>query len=130
MWKDAGMLALCCVLFVQMGLSGAIQETLGINSRVLSCPKCLTFWTTLVWQIFGGQAFVPALATSFLLSYLALWAALLYDWLATLYNKTYESITSSATPDLPANTTADSGSASTRSANGLSEVRKTKKVKV
>ena len=130
MWKDAGMLALCCVLFVQMGLSGAIQETLGIQSRVLSCPKCLTFWSTFVLQIFGGQAFLPALAVSFLFSYLSLWVALLYDWLATLYNKTYESITSSATSHFPANATADNGSASSRSADGVPEVRKSKKVKV
>ena len=91
--REAALVAVCCVLFVQMGLSGAIQDTLRIRSRILSCPKCLTFWAVLAWELAHRAGPLPSAAASFILSYAATWAALILDGLAVLYNALYDAIT-------------------------------------
>ena len=92
MWKEAILLAVGCVLFVNMGLSDAIQEFLGFKSRILSCPKCLTFWTTLTFLLFNRCRVAAAVGASFLFSYTALWADLGLSMLNRLYNELYEQI--------------------------------------
>lgn len=92
MWKEVALLAVACVLFVNMGLSDAIQEFVGFHSRILSCPKCLTFWTTLVFLLFNRYSIPVAVGTSFLLSYLALWADLGLSALNRIYNELYNQI--------------------------------------
>ena len=87
------MIAASCVLFVHMGLSEAVQEHLRIRLRFLSCPKCMTFWCVLAWSLLTGHDAVRAVAVSFLFAYAALWAALLLDGLAVIYNLLYEQIT-------------------------------------
>lgn len=109
---EAALIAASCVLFVSMGLSDAVQGVLRVKLRILSCPKCLTFWTTLVWSLSHGAGFVRSVAASFLFSYVALWATLALDGLSVLYNKCYEII--SKTTDTPKDTaktvTAEAGS--------------------
>ena len=90
---EAALVTVSAVLFVQMGLSGAVQETIRLRSRIASCPKCLAFWSTLAYCILTGNGIVASVATSFICSYAALWLALLYDALALIYNSAYESIT-------------------------------------
>lgn len=97
MGLEAALVAVSCVLFVQMGLSGAIQETLHFKSRILSCPKCLTFWSVLVWNLAHGTQTVVSVAASFILSYAALWVALILDGLTVLYNSLYDAITETNT---------------------------------
>ena len=128
MWKDVASLTVCCVLFVQMGLADAILEELRLKAGLLSCPKCLTFWSTLLWQIFHGQPALAALTASFLFSYAALWLALIYDYLAIIYNKAYESIsqTDATADNLQAGAPGDNRA--TPDADGLPEVRKGKKI--
>lgn len=109
---EAAMVAASCVLFVSMGLSEAVQEVLRVKLRILSCPKCLTFWTTLVWSLSHGAGFVRSVAASFIFAYAALWAALALDGLSVLYNKCYEII--SKTTDTPKET-AKTGNAETGS---------------
>ena len=97
MWKDAAALALGCVLFINMGLSEAIQEFFGIQSRLLSCPKCLTFWTTLAFLLISRCSFVLAVGGSFLFSYSALWADLGLSMLNKIYNELSEQLASPKT---------------------------------
>lgn len=99
MLREAAMLTLSCVLFVQMGLSDAMQETIRVRLRILSCPKCCTFWSVLVLTLVRGNGIVDSVAVSFASSYLALWLSLLYDYVATIYNKAYESITETTDPE-------------------------------
>ena len=101
MEKEAALVAVCCVLFVQMGLSKAVQDLLRFKSRILSCPKCLTFWSVLVWNLAHGTPAVSSVAFSFILSYAALWAVLILDGLAVLYNALYDAIneTTENTPE-------------------------------
>lgn len=93
MVRETALIALSCVLFVGMGLSGAIQETLHFKSRILSCPKCITFWCVLLYNLIAGARPVEAVAVSFISAYAALWAALLLDSVTIIYNWFYEKIT-------------------------------------
>ena len=97
MWKEAAMLVVGCVLFVNMGLSDAIQQRLGFRSSILSCPKCCSFWASLIFLIFNGCRLAIAVGASFLFSYLALWADLGLSALNKIYNELYTKI-ESATP--------------------------------
>lgn len=99
MWKDAALITVSCVLFIQMGLSEAIQKVLHIRIQIISCPKCLTMWTNLTFLILSKNRILDAVAVSFLFAYIALWLALLYDSIAVLYNMCYEKIT--PTQDTP-----------------------------
>lgn len=86
------LLIISCVLFIQMGLSEAIQNIIKVDLIILSCPKCLTFWSVLLYCVLSNYDFIICLATSFISSYIALWLVLLYDLLAITYNKCYEDI--------------------------------------
>ena len=94
--KAAALIMVSCVLFVQMGLSRAIQEALHISLGIVSCPKCLTWWICLTYLVTHDYDVVVSVATSFICSYCALWLALAYDALAMLYNHAYEKITDGA----------------------------------
>ena len=93
MVKEAALITISAVLFIQMGLSSAIQEFLHFRSRIASCPKCVAFWSVLAYCLLTGNGIVVSVAASFISAYVALWLALLYDALAVLYNYAYESIT-------------------------------------
>ena len=87
------MIAMSCVLFVTMGLAEAIQEYVPFRLRILTCPKCLTFWSVLLYSLLSGEGLVRSVAVSFIVAYIALWSALLLDALTLLYNYLYEKIT-------------------------------------
>lgn len=92
MITGAVMITLSCVLFVQMGLADAIQDVLGFRLTLISCPKCLTYWSVLAYAILSGRGFLECVAVPFISAYAALWVALAYDCLTTIYNKFYEHI--------------------------------------
>lgn len=93
MLETAVMVTVACVLFVHMGLSEAIQETLHFQSRILSCPKCCTMWTSLACFLAKGFPALPSVAAAFLCSYASLWLTLVLDRMAAAYNSAYENIT-------------------------------------
>lgn len=93
MIKEVALITVSCVLFVQMGLSDAITRILRVHFPPLSCPKCMTFWSVLVWSFLTRNGPVESVATSFIASYCALWLTLAYDAVAILYNYIYEQIT-------------------------------------
>jgi len=90
MIQETALILISCVLFIQMGLSQAIQDFLKVRLRFLSCPKCLTFWVTLITLLTYGNTVIESVAVSFIAAYLALWLSLLYDCMATIYNKCYD----------------------------------------
>lgn len=92
MIQEVALITVSCVLFIQMGLSEAITDFVNIDIRQLSCPKCVTFWTVLVWTLFGRYGIVHSVATSFIAAYCAVWLAQLYDILAIFYNRLYDKI--------------------------------------
>lgn len=89
---QAILILISCVLFIQMGLSAAFQKVLKIKIDFLSCPKCFTFWVTLITLLIKDYGIMESIAVSFISAYLALWLSLLYDYLANLYNKLYEHV--------------------------------------
>ena len=93
MIEEVAPILISCVLFVQMGLSDAVQEKLHLKVKFASCPKCLTFWSSLAWLLLHGRGPVHSIAASLVASYCALWLVMLYDALALLYNYIYEQIT-------------------------------------
>lgn len=93
MVREAVLATVACVLFVQMGLSEAIQEILRIRLSVASCPKCVTMWGCLVVLLVDGHGLLESVAASFVSAYAAVWLSLAYDGLAVLYNRIYESFT-------------------------------------
>ena len=99
MIREAALITVSAVLFVQMGLSSAIQEKVHVRSTIASCPKCATFWSVLAYCILTRNGVLTSVAASFICAYVAMWLALLYDALALLYNSIYDSITE--TPDTP-----------------------------
>ena len=109
MWKDAILITLSCTLFVQMGLSEAVQQATRLRLRVLSCPKCCSFWVCLAYLTLTGHRIVDAVAASFLLSYISLWLALGYDALAQIYNNLYGKLSFSEASRAPEDVSAHSG---------------------
>ena len=93
MVREVALITVSCVLFVQMGLSVVVQDALKFNSRILSCPKCLTMWVNLAYLLLRGYAPIESVAASFICSYCAMWLSLLYDAVACLYNLFYDTIT-------------------------------------
>lgn len=108
---EAALIMVSCVLFVQMGLSEAVQDTLHIRVRVASCPKCLSWWICCAYLLVHDYGIVVSVAASFILSYAALWLALAYDALATLYNHAYTQITRDAAESADAGPSAEDGPA-------------------
>lgn len=84
------LILISCVLFIQMGLSDAFQRVIKTNIDFLRCPKCFTFWVTLITLLIKGYGISEVISISFISAYIALWLSLAYDYLATLYNKLYE----------------------------------------
>lgn len=93
MIPEAAMVTASCVLFISMGLADEVQARVPFRLRILTCPKCLTFWCVLLSNVFSGTSLVRSVAVSFGFSYLALWASLLLDYLTIQYNRMYEKIT-------------------------------------
>lgn len=93
MWEEAAAITVSCVLFIGMGLEAEIERILSCRFKILSCPKCLTFWSVLLFGVVTRHGFVETVAVSFLSAYAALWLTLLCDALTTLYNRLYETIT-------------------------------------
>ena len=92
MFLDALLIIVSCVLIVQMGLIDAIEKIIPYRFKILSCPKCLVFWSSLIWHLATGRGVLLSIGTSFVSSYVALWLVLAYDFMAIVYNKTYEKI--------------------------------------
>jgi len=116
MVTEVALILVSCVLFIQMGLSEAVQTTLRVRVAFLSCPKCLTFWSCFPYLLFSGHGFLLSVATSFLCAYSALWLSLLYDIAATAYNNKYEQILS--TPKTGHTTGKEAGSTDNPQAGG------------
>ena len=109
-WSD-----IACIVFVattinHLGLISAIEGVLNRRLVVINCPKCLSFWSTLLYLI-GACSPIMVLAISLLASYTALWLELAEAYIDTLYLKLYEKI----------NTTGDNNTVATGPDEGNSQ---------
>ena len=91
-WIDIASIVFVCVTANHLGLIKAIETVINHHLPIISCPKCLTFWLTLTYQLVTGCHPLTSLAISFLCSYLAIWLELFEGIIDSLYNRIYEKI--------------------------------------
>ena len=131
-WLDIASIVFVCVTANHLGLVSAVEAVIKAKLWIVDCPKCLTFWVTVVYccgktatHTTAGDAAattaIMVLAISFLASYAAIWLELLEGFVDTLYMKCYEKIYATADDD----TVAADADAS-HSAGTMSDVRKTR----
>ena len=112
-WIDIAGIVFVCVTMNHLGFISAVEGIVGFRIHILNCPKCASFWFTIVYAVGQmGFSIIPqipiVLAVSFLASYIALWLELLEGCVDTLYLKLYGKITSRDN-DNEAATDADEG---------------------
>lgn len=83
-----------CVMFIHLGLVDAVLGVYGIEDRVpiVTCPKCLTFWSVLCFQTFTGHNIIMSVAIAFLACYVAIWFDLFLGYMDMLYEEFYHRI--------------------------------------
>ena len=95
MLLDIASIVFVCVTMNHLGLIGKIEEIMG-EFPILNCPKCSSFWFSLIYCLLGmchGYGdIITSLAISFFASYSAIWLELLEGYIDTLYHKIYEQI--------------------------------------
>lgn len=89
-WRDIACIVFVCTAVNHLGLIGKLEE-MWRKLPILDCPKCLTFWSVLVYELWcvGFSDIPTVLAISFLCSYLAIWLELIMYAIDTLYNRIY-----------------------------------------
>ena len=113
-WIDIACIVFACVTANHLGLIKAIEKVTERDLVIINCPKCLTFWVTLIYCFGKTEAHtVAVLAMSFLASYVAIWVELFEGYIDTLYNKVYEKIYPDIDNDTTASDADDGYSAST-----------------
>lgn len=88
-WRNMAAIVLACTALNHLGLIAAVERVIRRSLPVVNCPKCLTFWSALTYQILTGCHPLQALAISLLCSYLAIWLELIMYAIDTLYNRLY-----------------------------------------
>ena len=108
---DIACIVFICVTMNHLGLISKVEEVMGRELPIVNCPKCGSFWLSLIYLLGKFDEFMGnismVLAISFFASYSALWLELIEAYIDTLYMKLYEKIYESAA-DAPA-TGADNG---------------------
>ena len=112
-WMDIAAIVFASVTVNHLGLIAAFERTIRHRLPILNCPKCLTFWSVLLYGLASGNYSPPfreglgvglrLLAISILCSYLAVWLELLEGIIDKLYDYVYRKIYPTAdTPDADA----------------------------
>lgn len=107
MWIDIASILFICVTANHLGLIKAVEQVTGVEWHIINCPKCFTFWATLIYLTFSWNATIWSLAMSFLCAYAAIWVELAEGSIDTLYLWLYEKIYPNTNNDTTA-TDADS----------------------
>ncbi len=92
-----------------LGLVAAVEKVIGRPLPVINCPKCLSFWATLIYgcsvccdSITAIPSALPHLfALSLLCAWLAIWLDLAMGIIDHLYIKVYDTFYPTANPPDP-----------------------------
>lgn len=77
------------VLAQHLGLTDAVAS---VTSKILRCPRCLSFWTVLfVLVILGCDLFI-AIGLSVIMAYLSIWCGPLLIILNNLYDRLWQKV--------------------------------------
>lgn len=101
-WIDIASIVFVCVTANHLGLVKAVETVIEYELPIVNCPKCLTWWSVLIYSLFTINNIVAVFAVSFLASYIAIWLELLEGFIDTLYLKLYEKIYSDTADNAPA----------------------------
>ena len=90
-------MAIAAVVFIStavnhLGLIPTIERITKRKLWVIDCPKCLTCWSVMAYQLVTNCNPLLSLAIALLCSYLALWLNLIMYAIDTLYNRIYGKI--------------------------------------
>ena len=98
-WRDIACIVFACTAVNHLGLIAAVERVIRHKLPVVSCPKCLTFWSMMACgvaeensSLFTLHSSLRLLAVSLLCSYLAVWLELIMYAVDTLYNRIYGTI--------------------------------------
>ena len=112
-WIDIAAIVFASVTVNHLGLIAAMERTVRHKLPILNCPKCLTFWSVLVYGLSGDGIITPTalagglttalpsvlprlLAISILSAYLAVWLELSEGIIDKLYDYVYKQIYTTA----------------------------------
>lgn len=88
------MLMISVVLFSHTGLCEAVEEKIHYKFKILSCAKCGTFWSVLIYMLLRHHPIV-SITAAFMLSYMAIWFELFLGYMSKVYEDTYNKIQAS-----------------------------------
>ena len=91
-WRDIAAIVFICTAVNHLGLIKAIEEIIKREIPVINCPRCLTCWSVMTYQLLMGCYPIPSFAISLLCSYIAIWTELFMYAIDTLYNRIYGKI--------------------------------------
>lgn len=105
---DIASIVFVSVTMNHLGLIEAIEEKIDKEIPIVECPKCCSFWCSLVYMLIVTHEPIKSLAVSFLSSYSALWLELIEVFVDSLYLRLYGKITTEHS-DYTAASCADGG---------------------
>ena len=92
-WRDIAAIVFVCTAVNHLGLIETIEGIIKREIPVVNCPKCASFWATLIYLLLETKGnlldFPVWLAISLLCSYIAIWVELFMYAIDTLYNIIY-----------------------------------------
>lgn len=85
-----------------LGLVGKLEDVIQHSIPIINCPRCITFWGTLIYLMAVSHDVIGAVAISFLLAYLAVWLELVMCVIDHYYMRIYEKFISATATDTTA----------------------------
>jgi hypothetical protein len=89
------MIWIALIVMIVAGLAhhlGLPQAIASVVAKVARCPKCLTFWATLIILLMVGSGLLIAVMLSVLMAYLSHYWGLVLMILNDLYDKLWQRI--------------------------------------
>lgn len=91
-WRAIAAIVFICTAVNHLGLVGTIEGIIKRELPIVNCPKCLTCWSVMAYQLVTNCNPLLSLAIALLCSYIAIWLELLMYAIDTLYNRIYGKI--------------------------------------
>ena len=91
-WRAIACIVFICTAVNHLGLISTIEGIIKRELPVINCPKCLTCWSVMAYQLVTNCNPLTSFAIALFCSYIALWLNLFMYAIDTLYNRIYGKI--------------------------------------
>ena len=91
-WRAIAAIVFISTAVNHLGLISTIERIIKRKLWIIDCPKCLTCWSVMAYQLVTNCNPLLSLAIALLCSYIALWLNLIMYAIDTLYNIIYGKI--------------------------------------